>query len=723
MDSDCESNNRGRPPLSEPPQHTQLASPISSTPPAAAAAAAAANNNPLYNVYECAKNESSIRRRNDERNSNSRTTAAENSSSCSITRQMQQQQQQQQQQHEEDAMMKSSDRDSLGGNNSGNSQNVVTATTNTSSGDDHDSSGGNASGSGSRGLTNSELSGSGDAASFGSGRHSHSHTHHNYPHRNGRLLPPHLIHTALDNGLPGDDGSDRLASISMVTASRGLPPPNIETTNRTTSRPTRNKTKSMTRRMSLTARCRAPSSPESVDSNPDPGGGGGSSSGSGTEGGYAGSASSDEHAGQRESCSSPSVCSSEESLLPTKSKRHRGGEDNDKLLHRNKAGKKKQPPPPTAGNTSSSSEMPDFSSSGASENEVKIFAASASASPSLSSSSNGSSGGLEESYLSAQKQAVVDQQAMIAAATRKRKAGPSSGVPSQSSWRHRIPLEIPASSFSRASKQGRVGATVTWSQRAQLKDDTSTQQRQKKHPPPILEGKPPIMILGSDMMCHVLTFLEPPEILDVLTMPLSMDWRQSFTSQAELWRVLCLVEPFKARILDDDEDDDDDASSGEDSFCSLGGAQKDHSMKWLLGRYRLLYTSFVRCMRYLSQIKDDAVNGRSPSFIDYGLAGGGVQQNVIGTNKNLKHFLARARGVVSNAKRLGSSSSGGDGESAESNYASEMEERSDAILAVSIDDRWSTTDSSGRSRRKVIFIFFFCTIRFVFVYNIIIKLT
>lgn len=94
--------------------------------------------------------------------------------------------------------------------------------------------------------------------------------------------------------------------------------------------------------------------------------------------------------------------------------------------------------------------------------------------------------------------------------------------------------------------------------------------------------------MGSDIMVHVLSFYNPREILHVLTMPLSRDWRSpTFTSQPELWRVLCLVEPFEAKM-----DVDDDCYSSEDSFVSLQ-AEFDCFDKRLLGRYRLLYTSFV----------------------------------------------------------------------------------------------------------------------------------
>jgi len=152
------------------------------------------------------------------------------------------------------------------------------------------------------------------------------------------------------------------------------------------------------------------------------------------------------------------------------------------------------------------------------------------------------------------------------------------------------------------------------------------------------------MTIGSDTMAHVLTFLQPPDILDVLTMPLSRDWRQTFTFQTELWRVLYVVEPFKAEINDGDDQDDMDDSASSYSFCSLG-KEVQQPASHLPEKYRLLNTSFVRCMKYLSQIREDALNGRAPSFIDYRVAGTKKQQILVGQNRNLQDCLARARGA------------------------------------------------------------------------------
>jgi hypothetical protein len=152
-----------------------------------------------------------------------------------------------------------------------------------------------------------------------------------------------------------------------------------------------------------------------------------------------------------------------------------------------------------------------------------------------------------------------------------------------------------------------------------------------------INGKAPILALGGDVMAYVLAFLEPPKILEVITAPLSKDWLNAFSHQSELWRVLCLQEPLKARI-ENEPDSDDESFTG--SFSSITGSQ--HRLTF--GKFRLLYTAFVRCMKYLARIKDDASNGRPLSVVDYGVADG-MGSHDIGSNQNLRQFLARSRGV------------------------------------------------------------------------------
>lgn len=582
------------------------------------------------------------------------------------------------------AALNASDRDSSTANGS-TSRNIVTATQTTSSGEDRDS-GTVSTGGASVGITPEYCSPSSEIV-----RH---HNHHRSRHR-GQTNDGSALQ------VPGDDGSNRLAGgPATVVASRLLPPNSDTTTNASSSgsggegetkdslleplhkpdyhtikrtfsklprresrrgqrssatdcsssedaiakkaqgkhAPTTHGSETSRRRAedsmarskaSSQARGRSSLSLESIKSNNRDGDGGGSSSGSGTEGGsssgsgteggYAGSASSNELSGEQHgSCSSPSISSSEGSRHKSKSKRHRNLEDNGQRTT-SKQGDD------GSGDSSASSEIADFSSGNSDDGEdagvftIKTVSASPSAPPPLPYASND----LEMSYIRAKREAAEDQQRLIDATERKRKAV----VAEAESWkRHRMPATATSTKVKPAP----------WPRaRIRVKDDAKAK----------LIKRTSILNIGSDIMAHVLTFLQPPEILDVLTMPLSKDWRQNFTSQPELWRVLCLVEPFKARI-----EDEDDSSSSE-SFYSLT-QRYDSFPKRFLDRYRLMYTSFVRCMKYLSQIREDAIDGRPPSYIDYGVTDDGEDtQLLVGTNKSLHSFLARARGVVVESRR------------------------------------------------------------------------
>ena len=99
-----------------------------------------------------------------------------------------------------------------------------------------------------------------------------------------------------------------------------------------------------------------------------------------------------------------------------------------------------------------------------------------------------------------------------------------------------------------------------------------------------------------------------------------------------------MTEPFKARFEGDGNDSDDSSSS----------AHSGLNVKHLLGQYRLLYTSFVRCLWYLERIKDDVMNGRPPSAIGYGGNDGMAR---LRKNENLKTFLRRARSIIVKNKK------------------------------------------------------------------------
>lgn len=232
--------------------------------------------------------------------------------------------------------------------------------------------------------------------------------------------------------------------------------------------------------------------------------------------------------------------------------------------------------------------------------------------------------------------------------------------------------------------------------------------------------KPPIMGVGSDVMAHILTFLEPPEILSLLTMPLSKEWISTYTRQSELWRVLCLLEPFKVQAEEEPTNDDtsDDSSSSFTSSSASMFSGPGSELRRRFGKFRILYSSFVRCMRYLARIKDDALSGRQPSVIDYGASGAETSlsssHRSISSNQNLQKFLARARGVVAqhnfqqhqptaSSRKPGGASSSHDAMESQSKKSSESASRSRAAPSEPIgvsDDGRSTESSPKKGKRR-----------------------
>lgn len=80
-------------------------------------------------------------------------------------------------------------------------------------------------------------------------------------------------------------------------------------------------------------------------------------------------------------------------------------------------------------------------------------------------------------------------------------------------------------------------------------------------------------------------------------------------------------------------------------------------MRHLFGRYRLLYTSFVRCMKYLNRLQDDALNGRAPT-----LYSNSNQNDIYPYNKNtsLKAYFAKAGRLARSGRHNGGSRSSSD---------------------------------------------------------------
>jgi hypothetical protein len=144
----------------------------------------------------------------------------------------------------------------------------------------------------------------------------------------------------------------------------------------------------------------------------------------------------------------------------------------------------------------------------------------------------------------------------------------------------------------------------------------------------------PLYNIGVDVMAKILSYLKPMEANRVLSEPLSKTFRSSFSNPQDVWKILCLSEPFYARVKKKFDESDDSSSSY--PICD------NMELQHVLGRYRLLYSSFVRCVTYLDRIKEDALNGNAPSIQE-------TSKDTIADrpafkgNSSLESFFARAR--------------------------------------------------------------------------------
>lgn len=120
-----------------------------------------------------------------------------------------------------------------------------------------------------------------------------------------------------------------------------------------------------------------------------------------------------------------------------------------------------------------------------------------------------------------------------------------------------------------------------------------------------IKGDLTIYDVGVDVMSKILTFLKPTDVYSMMTMPISKTFRATFSVPQNLWKILCLSEPFNAKV--------DRGKDGSDDSISSYPICKNLEVKHALGRYRLLYSSFVKCVKYLDRVKEDAKNGRTPA--------------------------------------------------------------------------------------------------------------
>eukprot|EP00816_Leptocylindrus_hargravesii_P012289 CAMPEP_0196806954 /NCGR_PEP_ID=MMETSP1362-20130617/6882_1 /TAXON_ID=163516 /ORGANISM="Leptocylindrus danicus, Strain CCMP1856" /LENGTH=898 /DNA_ID=CAMNT_0042180655 /DNA_START=544 /DNA_END=3240 /DNA_ORIENTATION=+ len=158
----------------------------------------------------------------------------------------------------------------------------------------------------------------------------------------------------------------------------------------------------------------------------------------------------------------------------------------------------------------------------------------------------------------------------------------------------------------------------------------------------------PMYSIDSNVMAHILSYLAVSGVHTFLTAPLSREFRMRFTKSADLWRVLCISDPFGA-ILPELHDDACSSSSSSSSSslpssssasCVHGRARassatasySDHQLDSMrvFGKYRLMYASFVRCMEYLDGIvRESSASGAGKDASSRRSGGGGN-----GTNNN-----------------------------------------------------------------------------------------
>ena len=164
------------------------------------------------------------------------------------------------------------------------------------------------------------------------------------------------------------------------------------------------------------------------------------------------------------------------------------------------------------------------------------------------------------------------------------------------------------------------------------------------------DRNPGILTVGCDVMAQVLAFLEPPEVLSVLTSPLSRNWQNAYCHQPEMWRTLCIAEPFKAQVEDD---------NGQSKSCFY--KVKDTGEVWPCEKFRMLYTSFVRCVKYLKHVQPNAINGDVSASSTLGRSRE-AKRNNSGTNAvammTRTGTCSRANGLRTKRQRISRKTSG-----------------------------------------------------------------
>jgi hypothetical protein len=123
----------------------------------------------------------------------------------------------------------------------------------------------------------------------------------------------------------------------------------------------------------------------------------------------------------------------------------------------------------------------------------------------------------------------------------------------------------------------------------------------------------------------------------------------------------------------------------------------DLEIRHLFGRYRLLYSSFVRCVKYLDRLRDDAINGRTPSGYN------NSEQDLHPYNRNgsLKAYFARARRLVRRSRRNAGSASSSSVSGSLSTHSGEEVKMNEKMPAAEAAAASSGSDNSNGSQQNL----------------------
>ena len=178
---------------------------------------------------------------------------------------------------------------------------------------------------------------------------------------------------------------------------------------------------------------------------------------------------------------------------------------------------------------------------------------------------------------------------------------------------------------------------------------SESSSKQNENVVPMKTEYVPFYEIGVDVMAKILSYLSPSEIINILSEPFSRRFRDSFTVPQDVWKILCLSEPFYAHM--DEEDATKSIGKTECKLSTSSTAIKDDFQALCSKyKYRIMYASFTRCVTYLEGIKQDLTRGKAakqtnPMEIDQ-------QQKPYAGNSSLRRFFEDVRGVQSPQQHL-----------------------------------------------------------------------